>query len=308
MTPKPSFDPGLTQEYTGPIRRTINKDGSFNVRRRGVTNIAGNVYMLMVTTTWVRFFAVVAICYIAVNFIFAGLYMAIGPDGLHPTERDLHLPAFGRAFFFSVQTLTTVGYGSIYPYGFEAHLVAALEAALGLMLFALGTGLLFARFSRPTSRLVFSETMVVAPYRGITALEFRVANARPNVLVNVHADMVLTTVEPGPDGKLRRTFRALPLERNEIFFLALSWTVVHPINEASPLWGKTQDEFKNLQAEVLILLKGYDDSFSQTVHTRYSYRWDETGWAVRFTPAFEVAPEGHMVLDIGKISDTTHVA
>src|SRR5215471_16374051 len=148
MTPKPSFDPGLTQQYTGPVLRTINKDGSFNIRRRGTTNIIGNAYMLMVTTTWFRFFLVVGLCYIAVNFIFAGLYMAIGPDGLHPTERDLHLAEFGRAFFFSVQTLTTVGYGSIYPYGFEAHMVAAIEAALGLMLFALGTGLLFARFSR----------------------------------------------------------------------------------------------------------------------------------------------------------------
>ncbi len=303
MTPKPSFDPGLTQQYTGPILRTINKDGSFNVRRRGMSNLAGNIYMLLVTMSWPQFFGLVAVSYVAVNFIFAGLYMAL-PNGLHPTERDLNLPAFGRAFFFSVQTLTTVGYGSIYPYGFAAHMVAALEAALGLMVFALATGLLFARFSRPTSRLVFSETMVVAPYRDTTALEFRVANARPNVLVNVQANMVLTTVEAGPDGKLKRIFTVLPLERNEIFFLALTWTVVHPINETSPLWGKTQEDLKNLQAEILILIKGYDDSFSQEVHTRYSYRWDETEWAAKFTPAFEVAPGGHVVLDLGKISST----
>jgi inward rectifier potassium channel len=307
MSPKPSFDPGLTQQYTGPVLRNINKDGSFNVRRRGMTNLAGNIYMLLVTMSWTRFFLIVALIYIAVNFVFAGFYMAIGPEGLHPTERDLHLPQFGRAFFFSVQTLTTVGYGSIYPWGFPAHMVAAIEAALGLMLFALGTGLLFARFSRPTSRLVFSETMVFAPYRDITAVEFRVANARPNVLVNVEVDLLLTTVEVGPDGKLRRKFVELALERREIFFLALTWTVVHPITESSPLWGKTQEDMKNLQAEFMILIKGYDDTFSQVVHTRYSYRWDETEWAVRFSPAFEVAPGGHIVLDLDKISDTARV-
>jgi inward rectifier potassium channel len=203
-----------------------------------------------------------------------------------------------------VQTLTTVGYGSIYPYGFAAHAVAAIEAAMGLMVFALATGLLFSRFSRPTARLVFSDQMIVAPYREQTALEFRLANERSNVLMEVQANVMLITVEKGPDGNLKRNFTELTLERNQIFFLALTWTIVHPITESSPLWGKTSEDLQRLQAEVLILIKGYDDSFSQTVHTRYSYRWDEVEWSAKFVPAFDVAPEGHIVLDLEKMSAT----
>jgi inward rectifier potassium channel len=204
--------------------------------------------------------------------------------------------------------LTTVGYGSIYPYGLAPHAVAAIEAAMGLMVFALATGLLFSRFSRPTARLIFSDQMIVAPYREQTALEFRVANRRSNVLMDVEADMVLITVEKGPDGNLRRDFAALTLERRQVYFLALTWTIVHPITDSSPLWGKTKEDLKGLQAEVLILIKGYDDSFSQTVHTRYSYRWDEVEWAAKFVPAFDVSAEGHIVLDLQKMSDTSSAA
>jgi inward rectifier potassium channel len=304
---KTTFDPGLTQQYTGPLLRAINKDGSFNVRRRGYGSLAGSIYILLVNLSWQAFFSIVAMAYLVVNLIFAAIYLMIGQGSLHPNERDLELGPFGRAFFFSVQTLTTVGYGSIYPYGFAAHAVAALEAALGLMLFALATGLLFSRFSRPSSKLVFSDQMVVAPYRDITALQFRVANQRSNVLMEVKADMMLMTVEVGADGQLKRNFVELPLERNGVFFLALTWTIVHPINEASPLWGKTVEDLKRMQAEVMILIRGFDDSFSQVVHTRYSYRWDEVEWSAKFTSAFDVAPEGHIVLDLGKMSATAPI-
>jgi inward rectifier potassium channel len=146
--------------------------------------------------------------------------------------------------------------------------------------------------------------MLVAPYREQTSLQFRVANLRSNVLMEVEADVILMTVEPGPTGALRRQFVDLSLERRKVFFLALTWTVVHPIGPQSPLWGKTREDLERLQAEVLILIKGYDDSFSQVVHTRYSYRWNEMDWSVRFLPAFEASPAGHLVLDVDRIHDT----
>jgi len=303
----PSFDPGLTQQYTGALLRTINKDGSFNVRRRGLHSIAGSVYMHLVNLSWPRFLGAVSSAYLAVNLLFALIYLLLGAGTLHSSERDLGLTGFARAFFFSAQTLTTVGYGALYPFGLAANMIAAVEAAVGLMGFALATGLLFARFSRPSARLVFSDRILVAPFHEGTSLQFRIANQRHNVLTEVDANVILMTVEQAPDGQLKRNFVELALERSHVFFLALTWTIVHPIDPNSPLWEKSREDLERLQAEVLILLKGYDDSFSQVVHSRYSYRWDEIAWSARFAPAFEVSPTGHMVLDIARINDTARV-
>lgn len=309
MKPAPSanFDPGLTRQYTGPLLRVVNKDGTFNVQRTGLRSFAGSVYIRLATMSWPRFLCVVTLTYLAVNSVFAGVFLALGPGALHATERDLGLGDFGRAFFFSVQTLTTVGYGAVYPVGVAANLVAAAEAATGLMGFALATGLLFARFSRPSSKLVFSETMVVAPHGNGTALQFRVANQRSNVLMEVQANMMLITVERSPDGELKRNFRNLDLDLPQINFLALTWTVVHSITDSSPLFGKTREDLKEQQAELLILVKGFDDSFSQVVHTRYSYRWDEIRWSAKFAPAFTTAPGGHLLLEVHKVGHTVQL-
>jgi len=307
MTPaNASFDPGLTQKYTGSLLRAINKDGSFNVRRRGLRGIAGSAYVHLVQISWGRFLALVAATLVLVNILFASIYVALGPNSLRASD-DLGLSSFGRAFFFSVHTLTTVGYGDLYPLGLVANTAAAVEAALGLMAFALATGLLFARFSRPTARLVFSDTMLVAPFRDGSSLQFRIANQRSNILMNLEADVILMTVEHAPDGQLKRNFTPLALERRGVLFLALTWTIVHPIDESSPLRSLTAADLERLQAEVMILIKGFDDTFSQVVHARYSYRWDEMEWSVRFVPAFDVAPEGHLVLDAAKLSETARV-
>ncbi|HEV8415210.1 MAG TPA: ion channel [Bryobacteraceae bacterium] len=303
----PSFDPGLTQQYTGPLLRAINKDGSFNVRRRGLRGLAGSVYMHLVNLSWPGFWGLVALAYLAANIVFASLYTLLGPGSLRAAEDDIGLGAFGRAFFFSVHTLTTVGYGDLYPLGLAANIVASAEAAVGLMGFAVATGLLFARFSRPNAQLVFSNRMVVAPYRDGHSLQFRMANRRNNVLTDVLVDMMLMTVEQDAEGQLRRNFVELKLERRKIFFLALTWTVVHPIDESSPLKGMKKADLERMQAEVLILIRGYDDSFTQVVNTRYSYRWEEVEWSARFAPAFEVSSAGHLVLDLDRISETSPV-
>jgi inward rectifier potassium channel len=302
----PSFDPGLTQQYTGPLLRAINKDGSFNVRRRGIRG-PGNVYMHLVNLSWPRFWTSIALTYLVVNIIFAGLYALLGPNSLRAAEDNIGLGVFGKAFFFSVHTLTTVGYGDLYPLGLAANVVASVEAALGLMGFALATGLLFARFSRPNAQLVFSDRMVVAPYGDGWSLQFRIANRRTNVMTDVLADMMLMTVQQDAEGQLRRNFVELKLERKKIFFLALTWTVVHPIDESSPLKGMNAADLERLQAEVLILIRGYDDSFTQVVNTRYSYRWEEVEWSARFAPAFDVSPAGHLVLDLDRVSATSPV-
>jgi inward rectifier potassium channel len=149
--------------------------------------------------------------------------------------------------------------------------------------------------------------MIVSPYGNQTSLQFRIANQRSNVLMDVEAEVMLMTVENGEDGELRRQFVELALERRKVFFLALTWTIVHPIDESSPLWKKTREELEQMQAEVLVLVRGFDDSFSQMLETRYSYRWDEMEWLVRFEPAFVVSPAGQLVLDVGLIDKTARV-
>jgi inward rectifier potassium channel len=298
---KPTFDPGLTQQYTGALKRTINKDGQFNVRRTGGNWRDVHLYLFLINASWSLFMGLVAAVFVFVNLAFAGVYMAIGIDQIKGTEAPTTGLRFLNAVFFSAHTLTTVGYGNMYPNGPAANTLAALEALVGLLGFAIATGLLFGRFSRPSARIGFSNNMLVTPYQDGISLQFRIVNRRSNNLINVQARLLLMTVEL-VNGRLQRKFAQLALERNEIWFLALTWTVVHPIDENSPLYGKTAEDFERLQAEVIALVSGFDDTFSQTVHTRYSYRYDEIKWRAKFRPAFEIDSAGELVIEVDRVS------
>ena len=295
-----SFDPGLTTQFSGALRRAINHDGSFNVARKGLRLRDVNPYLKLIDTTWPRFFLVVLLAFLVLNVAFAGLYLALGVENLKGAEPEMS--AFENAFFFSVHTLTTVGYGNIYPTGTWANAVSAAEAATGLMVFALFTGLLYGRFSRPSARILFSDQAIIAPYQDGTSLQFRVVNRRPNSLMELEARIMLMTVEAG-SGQPRRNYQLLRLERQQVLFLPLTWTVVHPIDRESPLWGRTAEDLSRLQAEVLILIKAYDDTFSQTVLARHSYRHDEMLWGARFAPAFFVDGEGDLVLELHRVGE-----
>lgn len=297
---KESFDPGLTTQFSGELRRAINPDGTFNVHRRGARLRDTNVYLKMIDTTWPRFFLVVMAVFLAVNVAFAAIYLAIGFDKLQGTEPEMG--PFTNAFFFSVHTLTTVGYGNVFPKGAPANTVSALEAATGLMVFAVMTGLLYGRFSRPSARIRFSDHALMAPYQDGTSLQFRVTNARSNTLMNLEARVLLMTVNSN-DGQLKRNFIDLELERRKVYFLPLTWTIVHPIDSASPLYGKTAEDLKNMSAEILVLLQAFDDSFSQVVHSIYSYRHNEILWGAKFVPAFSVDLKGDLILDLNRIDE-----
>jgi inward rectifier potassium channel len=299
---KPGFDPGLTQQFNAPLRRVINKDGSFNVHRRGTTWRDYHPYLQLINTGWAQFLALIFVAYMAVNTMFALVYYWLGPGQLQGGDASTAAGRFFNCFFFSAHTLSTVGYGSISPRGFEANVVAALESLVGVLGFALATGLLFGRVSRPSAKLGFSGQMLIAPYQDITSLQFRVVNRRANDLMELQARVLLMTVET-QDGQPLRQYKLLKLEREQVLFLPLTWTVVHPIDAESPLWGKTAEDLKLLQAEVLILIKGYDDTFSQTVLTRHSYTHDEVLWGRRFAPAFSVNPEGDLVLELRNVGE-----
>jgi inward rectifier potassium channel len=299
---KPTFDPGLTQQFTAPFRRVINKDGSFNVHRRGTTWRDFHPYLDLINMGWIRFFAVLVLGYTVVNVVFAGIYFALGPDQLQGAEAPTVLGRLLNDFFFSSHTLSTVGYGNISPKGVAANLVAAAEALVGVLGFAVATGLLFGRVSRPSARVGFSDNMLVTAYQDITSMQFRVVNRRKNDLIDIEARVMLMTVEMD-NGRPRRDYKLLKLERDQVMFLPLTWTVVHPIDSESPMYGFTQEDLRRMQAEVLILIKAYDDTFSQTVIARHSYRFDEALWGRRFAPAFYVDDEGDLVLELPKVGE-----
>jgi inward rectifier potassium channel len=300
---KPAFDPGLTQKYTGTLRRVINKDGTFNVRRRGATWRDFHPYLHLINLGWIPFFGVLFLGYLVVNTLFALAYFGLGPGHLLGADASTQAGRFFNDFFFSAHTLSTVGYGSIAPKSLQSNLVASLESLVGVLGFAVATGLLFGRVSRPSAKIGFSEKMLVTPYQDIQSLQFRVVNRRRNDLMEIQARVLLMTVE-GEDATAVRSYRQLKLEREQVLFLPLTWTIVHPIDSESPMFGLTAAELQRLQAEVLILIKAYDDTFSQTVLARYSYRYDEIGWGQHFAPAFTVDSDGDLVLELQKVGQT----
>ena len=244
--------------------------------------------------------------YLAVNTVFAFLYYLMDPGQIRGSEAATEMQRFLNDFFFSSHTLTTVGYGSMSPGGLAGNVTAAIEALVGLMGFAVITGLLIGRVSRPSARIAYSSNALVAPYRDATALMFRIANERSNNLLEMHAQVMLMTVEMVA-GKLERRFAPLKLERDTIVFFPLPWTLVHPITAESPLHGRTAEDIVRLQAELMILVKGFDETFSQTVQSRYSYRFDEIVWGAKFRPSFRVDAQGSLMTELNKLGDYERV-
>lgn len=286
--------------------RLLNRDGSFNVVREGLGWLATLApYHLLLSISWAGFLAFVALMYLVVNLVFALLFLACGPDALAGPGSHMLGGRFSQAFFFSIQTFATIGYGQIGPNGFAANLLVTIEALVGLMYQALATGLLFARFARPTAAILFSRHAIIAPYAGIQSLQFRIANQRRrNEIIELGAQVLYTAFEANDQGRMVRRYRLLPLERNKVTFFPLSWTIVHPIDEHSPLAGKTREQLEREQAEILVLLTGVDETYEQTVHARTSYRADEIIWNARFRPVFRAESSAHLLaVDVSRLHD-----
>jgi len=288
--------------------RLLNRDGSFNVVRRGLGLISWlNPYHSMLTMSWPRFVLFALVGYLLANAMFATGYLLCGPGALGGTEGVTLGERWLESFFFSVKTLSTIGYGHVYPATTAGNVVMTVESICSLFALALGTGLIFARFSRPLARVVFSDKAVVAPYRGMTGFMFRVANRRRSQMVSLEARVVMSRLEQ-TDGGPKRGFYGLELERHKVSFLPLTWTLVHPIDENSPLHDVTEDEFLASDAEILILLTGMDETFSQMVHSRSSYKAHEVVWGARFQSLYDSnRPIGQLSIDISRLHDIESV-
>ncbi len=287
-------------------RRLINRDGTFNVRREGLSFWESfSLYHALLNMTWPHFLLSVAGFYLVVNLVFGIAYWFLGAGVL--TGQFHEGNAFLHSFFFSVQTFSTVGYGGTLPIGLFANILVTIESIAGLVSVALATGIVFARFSRPKANIVFSRFAVVAPYGGGTAFEFRITNARNNQLVEMEAQVLLSRFETEGGKKVRR-FHTLTLERSKVTFFPLSWTVVHPIDKESPLNGETPQSLLESDAEFLVLLKGIDDTFSQGIHQRSSYKFSEVVWDAKFTSIYTASGPGKPIsIDIGKLHDVEPV-
>jgi len=301
-------DLGFGTKLTNRRTRLLTANGKFNIKRKGQSFEAWlNIYNRFIMMPWSIFFIIVLLVYLLLNFIFAGTYYVIGVEHLIGVNMTSTHSQFWDAFFFSAQSLTTVGYGRISPDGFAASWVSSIESLVGLMMFAIVTGLLYGRFSRPNPRIVFSSNALISPYLGINALMFRMANERSNQLINMDVSMVFSKIEER-GGVANRRYYALKLERSKVNFFPSNWTVVHPITEDSPLYAETPESLAVTDAEFMIAIQGVDDTFADDVHVRHSYIYQELVWGAKFTSMIEGDGEESYILDLRKVGDYEEIA
>jgi len=293
---------GVSSENSAGRFYNRNTD-SANVIKKGIGILYRySWYHTMLAMSRGKFLLFLLGTYILVNFFFAGIYYLIGIEHLAGVQKGSTIKNFSEVFFFSAQTFTTVGYGRISPVGFFASAVSTFEAFLGLLSFALATGLFYGRFSRPRAFLRFSDIGLLAPYKSGTAFMFRMAPYKNNHLSEVEVKINLA-MQLEENGKLVNRFYNLDLEISKINSLALSWTVVHPINEKSPLYNLNHTDMINAKTEALVFVKAFDEVFSNTVVQRFSYIANEIVWGARFLLMYHAdAKHGTTILDLNKLN------
>ena len=257
-----------------------------------------DIYHSLLTTSWAQFFVLVLLAYLGANLVFAYGYLAVG-DGIEEARPG----NFSDAFFFSVQTMATIGYGKMAPRGLAANLLVTLEALIGLLGLALVTGLVFAKFSRPTARVIFSRNAVITVFDGVPSLLFRMANERGNQIAEAQAHLVLLRTERTPEGEEVRRMHDLRLRRSQSAFFAFTWLVVHPITPDSPLFGETADTMQEKDLDLVASVTGLDETLSQPVHARHAWSLGQILWGHRFVDVIVRMPDGRRAIDYRKFHE-----
>lgn len=284
--------------------RFLNRDGSPNSKKYGLgAQRAMRVYLGALDASWPAFILWMLGALLLVNGFFALAYTALGPGALRGTEQMGLIDPFMRAFTFSIGVFTTTGTGAMYAYGSTANWLVDLESFVGPMTLVVAFGIMIARLTRPRMRIAFSDSGVVAPYEGGRGLMFRIVNLQPGELSDVTARVNLIWFEE-IDGKRERNVHQLELERDSVELFTLHWTIVHPITASSPLAGMTPESLAAAQAEFLVFITAFEETFSTRVTTRTSYLWDELRWDVKFASIFANGPEGIIAIDVERLSRT----
>jgi inward rectifier potassium channel len=294
------------KDYGG---RFINRDGSFNLRKEGLPFwMRFSIYHSLINWPRWKFFGIIVLFYFSINLLYTLIYWIIGPDQFQGMIATQPWTKFKELFFFSTETFTTVGYGRVNPTGDAANIVAAIESMNGFLSFALATGLMYGRFSRPQAYLAFSENAFITPYQGKTGLMFRFApykdnHTLTNVEIKVNAGL---TVQENDNSVFK--FYDLDLERNHVDSLPMNWTVVHPIDEKSPLNGFSLEDMKASDLEIYVLVRGFDDAFSNNVLQRTSYTYEEIYFKRKFVQMYRESENGKTtILELNKLNRYTDI-
>lgn len=295
-------DPGVGRFSKEKAKRFISEEGTFNVIHKNRKRIVNETYTYLIGLSWSHFLLLLTLSFIVLNSLFAAMYLVVGVEniGIKPVAVTVN---FYKAFFFSVQTITSVGYGLYAPTKLLAGIISSIEAFVGLISFAFVTGLLYGRFSKPKSNIRFSKNILYTDYRQGKALMFRVVNRRKSMVVLPKIKVSMSISKPDGNNGFQNEFFNLKLERKQITYLPTSWTLVHEIDADSPLKNYTVNQLLELHAEILILLSYHDDSFNDVLHQAHSYTFNALKINYKFKKAFDFNSEGKVVLDHAKIDD-----
>jgi len=298
-------DPGLGTSFERPLERLMAGDGSFRVNRVGGVGALREAFIWLVSIPGWQLVLVLLAAYTALNLVFGSLYMLIGVEHIGNADLGSLRGRWTTAFGMSIQTVTTVGYGYLYPNGPLAWALASIEGMFGILGFSLISAIIYSRFARPTAKLAYSDQALIAPHQDGWSLQMRMANRRGTLMREVKVRMLLVMADMDDQGE-RLNYYDLPLQFDHVSFMPLNWTLVHAINTDSPLAGLSAADLISRRAEVLVIVMGVDVGYMQHVYTRHSYRFDEVQWGGRFARAFS-SQNGVMHLYLDKLSDTLDV-
>ena len=262
------------------------------------TRYFDDIYHYMMEASWARLIVIIGVIYSTTNALFATLYVLSG-DSIAGAEKG----SFTDAFFFSVQTLSTVGYGVMSPKGPLGGVLVTAEAFIGLLGMAMASGLMFSKFARPTARVIFSSRVIVTTRNGKPCLVMRMANGRGNEIIEATLRVSVLKPEVTAEGERMRRFHDLVLTRNQTPLFTLTWMVIHEITESSPLFGETEASLREMSVRFIVTLTGIDSTFAQTIHARTSYFADDIVWGGRFVDVTSQLPDGRLQVDYTKFHD-----
>jgi len=295
---KVTHDPGLGTKYKNPVKRIMNPDGSYNINRVGGLSKFKDFYKHLIDLSWKRFLLYVVLFYFSLNLLFSSIYYLIGINQLTGQINDDY--PFYTAFFFSSQTLTTLGYGAIAPNSFSSNLVAMIEAFTGLLCFALVTGLLYGRFSKPSVKIAFSKNIILTPFEDGLAMMFKMVNLRNNILLNTKVKALIILDKGGEADQFNKQYFDLKLETNAVYFFPLTWTLVHKIDKDSPIFDMNMNELLYRNAEVVVLVETFDETFGQTILQKHSYAQEQWKENVKFDTNFKTNNKGEVELFVNE--------